>query len=509
VIVGGFQTAISPTTGVQEFTASLGGKTPKAAVLFLSTAATAGSAVDDASFTAYITDGSTEFYCNFRSRSGLNPSGNFRGCNPDFRHFRANHPDSDVTGAFYSWVPNGIRINFTEVDPIHFLCTGLLFAGDDLQAKALITGTANYIDSVKTQSIGFEAGTVLVFNTYGQFSNPHSRNIIASFGATDGTTQGCTLQKERDSTTPTEVSSRVSTVYTGGYLTSDGGYAYAISIENFTSTTLDMVTKLGGSGNAVGLLALNAPSLMTTLDIPTSTGNHYFNVGVQPLAILSFFSALQSVDTGNTGTQAGVMGVGITTPSFEYSVSTSIKDNVTTSNTESYVSNGSLAMNYGDGTTAVRAAFDSYDATGWTENFTSAPSSGLKWPALVFIDDGGVVASLGKGSLKLQGKQLNVAVGEGDTVVLGTGTLALAGLQPTTIRGSVATLGTGILSLEGNSISVSGDGLEEVVMLGTGSLILGGSTPTIHYKGWEVEQDKLTTQWTLVPDSETDQLGFN
>lgn len=292
--------------------------------------------------------------------------------------------------AFDSFITDGVRINWTTAPPSAWLVKVTLIGGADISAS-VGTQTLATENNVVTVSPGFETHalfTALDSDAFNDTGNAHN-NLGIGFGSYDGTTirQGFAIIGDRNDQTTTE---------SGGIARNDAvtgranhavelGYA---SLENITSTSFDL-RSLGGdlSGFATGYLALSladeAEVWAGVVDSPTATGDHTFSSpGFQPSVCLMVPTMLDALTTHQADGRGSVIGLGTFNAGTEFCSAVATEDGASVSDTECASDDAAIYLNDHTGTSAFRATFVSFAATGPQLNFTDADGTARKWPML-------------------------------------------------------------------------------------------------------------------------------
>ena len=386
--------ACNTTTGTQDITsADLGGLTPKA-VWFIVTQATAdGTATDHAVLgIGAATGASNRWSCGVFSEHGLATTDTGRRIVSDECVVKLNTGDANIDGEadFDSFISNGVRIDWTNAPASAHLLTVILFAGTDLSAQA---GTFTMPDSVDgtvdVNTVGFEPDVVLSATTG-----------LSAFDASDDTWMighGVALN-----TSPVQQyavgfwsQDAWASGYTSGHITDDYG---VVSVDwdgtltgwggefgSFDADGFSVTQRLGAGANYVGFLALAFASAVGfsagIIDSPTSTGNQSItDPGFTPQAVYVGLTQMQAINTAYSGSdQAGAKGIAVFDDDDEYCNSIADENGSATSDTQSLSDDTAINFPQDDGLSGFVASFVSFDANGWTWNFSAVMGTATKW----------------------------------------------------------------------------------------------------------------------------------
>jgi len=185
--VGAFATPLS--TGNQDITlASISDHTPKAALFFPTVATEATTIFDDAFIGRGAADGTNEFALCTWSQHGAAGNTNHRAGVTDACVLIEDASGIIAEASFVSFIPGGIRINWTTVDASNsYKCLIVLLAGDNLSAQA---GTTLHPAAGTTVSLGFEPEIIFTFGYNDTIPETTSTEFSFSEGITtwDGAT---------------------------------------------------------------------------------------------------------------------------------------------------------------------------------------------------------------------------------------------------------------------------------------------------------------------------------
>lgn len=384
--------AANTSTGNQDFTTTdLGGLTPKAAIVIMTKAITDGTAANDAALSIGATDGTRQWVLSTFDENGTADS-------DTYRHFRddALVYIMDGTGAadgiavFVSFIADGIRINWTDAPAGAYLVQVELFAGTDLSVyagTASPNGTLNAATDITAPN--FEPDNVFMASG-GSTVNTLTAALYAAVGIAKNDGGGAVTQhgwfwNSADAAAAENLEAILSTLYSTGQIDS-GAYLWAGEVDDFDSQGFSVYTRVNNTvgTDVFGYLALKYNGVVSTwvgtVDSPTATGSDSeTGPGFRPQHVLEIATLITAVDTFRTNAQCGSTCFNSFDADDEFSTSVTAEDAAVTMNTQSLSDNTAVNLPLDTGATAHIATFTSFDATGYTRNFTTANGTLRKW----------------------------------------------------------------------------------------------------------------------------------
>ncbi len=471
-------------------TVDLGGLTPKAALLVVTRAITDGTAADHYVFSyGAATGASNEWVISGSDEHNLGTTENHFEWADDacIQILDPTDGSEDGSAEFSSFIANGVRINWTNAPAGAYLITAVFFAGTDLLAHANNIGIGNAADlETNCEQPGFEPDVLFT---------AHQRYAAGS-GTTNNLFQTGLVHWDGDST----VSQRAFNGWVRNAQATTDTRAQArndIGIEhwndwwgdflNFDASGFSMITRnAGGNNSFLQYLALSfggvVDAAVGTHTTPTSTGNNAeTGPGFTPQFVLMFPSLCEVMGTEYNDNRGGSYGISVFDDDDEYCITISSEDSVGTSNTQSLSDDRAIVVPDDDGALDIEAAFVSFDATGWTVNYTNAPATAKVFPYLAIeAEAAGVDITVPVASLSLTGYAPTVAVTENITVAVPAASLSLTGYTPTVVATANINIDVPLatLSLTGYAPTVvASNHINIDVPVGSISLI--GYAPTI------------------------------
>lgn len=472
--------ALNTTTGTQDITLS-GFGTPKAAIVLLSSGSADDTVTAGANFSIGFTDGTA---ANDRAsviHSADNVLTSDTGRNTSSANFGRiyNGTGSTLTVFdFDSWITDGIRINITFASGTNVFATFILIGGADVTnayaGVKQLTGT-----SVSVTDPGFESD--LVFSACNGNSNINllSVHAIQSLGIShnDGTDANrSVLYYDVSGQTTSTVGTYLSTSKCCGQIF-NGAVNWLGDINTYTASGFTVTSTASPGNDYILYLALkfqNEPDIkLFHTDGPTTTGNKaYTDPGFTSDFGINILSGCTSVDTLQQTGQDG-FGVYAFDATNDYSNSISSQDGQSTTNTGSITSSGKI-KDLNSGTTILHeGTFTSFDATGWTFNFTTAPGTARKWIGLAIgpnASGGGFTLVADSGSYTLSGTLVDLKADR--NVVADSGGYSLTGTDIGLAVGYKTLAESGTYNLTGTAINLKADRMMQAL---SGSYSLTGT----------------------------------
>lgn len=386
--------ACPTSTGNQDITIS-GFGTPKAALFIVTQATADGTAADHAQLMVGATDGTNQWAAAMTSENGLTTTDDFTGQSTAacVNILDPAGGSADGVAAFSAWITNGVRINWSNAPASAYLMTVVLFGGSDLSAYAGALDMADTVGSaVSVTGVGFRPTDLITVKVgYTSTHRPIAVGVVHDESGTES--QGYVGIACRDGQTTTLVGGISSSTMASGYLTGAVMYTEA-EILDFGADGFDCYTRDSNTGaTVIYFLALRITTYSSwkgAITTPTSTGNQaQTGPGFKPQFVMQLMSGCQSADSLETSGLGATMGISVADASAQYSNSIAIEDGVTTSNAESLSDNQMAVLHADDGSASVASTFVSFDANGWTQNFTAVSATGKIWQAWA-IEAGGL-----------------------------------------------------------------------------------------------------------------------
>ena len=386
--VGRFSTPTS-TGNVDFTTADLGGKTPVAIMVIKNRAITDGTPLITATGgIGFCTGASNEFGMSFNAKDGLTTTiAKRRIDNAQVISFLDFDGVLDIEATFVSFISDGVRLNFSNINATARLFTIIFFAGADVSAHAnIVTVSATVDTATDITDPAFEPDLVL-FACTGQDSDLQTTGqAIISFGAAhNGASidQKGILYSNRDVVTTTELNLFAASNRCAGQVF-NGSLSWAAEISDFDANGFSITPRTAGSGSdRVIYLALKftgVSSWVGSFDSPAATGDDaQTGPSFKPQAVILGMSAAQAEDAVEADADAGPFGISCFTPDAEFSNSWAGEDAVTTSNEQSLSDNQAVNLDDDAGSAMFDATFSTMDADGWTLNFSVADGTARKW----------------------------------------------------------------------------------------------------------------------------------
>jgi hypothetical protein len=382
----------SASTGIQEITtAALDGLTPKGAILIYGNIqSNKGNQTAAAYWSIGVADGTSQWGCCALDRDNTLNEDTFRGVNTTWMAQRFTVAGAVVArAAFDSFVTNGIRLNWSAVTGVELLSTVILFAGDDVTVDAgVVTGLS--ASPGANINVGFQPAAVMfagvqsigVTNSDANaFRTPLGWAVDAGEGAVSqqaiNAARGASGDAEALRWTPDHCQTHIA---------GDGTINREIDVTAFDSTGFDIESSGAAAGMTVPYFAIKitGASFFAGHDIAkTTTGTQAkTGVGFEPDfgLFISQRGATEASQTVTSEMSMGIHAVGSDLThggaSFTSNSSGTVKANSTNSNT-------SIVQQESDGVIDIDCTVQSWDADGYTFDFTNAATGVYAMPVLL------------------------------------------------------------------------------------------------------------------------------
>ncbi|MCB1714245.1 MAG: right-handed parallel beta-helix repeat-containing protein [Candidatus Competibacteraceae bacterium] len=220
----------------------------------------------------------------------------------------------------------------------------LMFAGDDVQSY---TGTFQSSSSnggtASVTGLGFRPNLVFFLGFNYPFTQENTtQHARLSLGiATGSEDQYCYMFTDFNGDNPSDVRGRLSTDCIHFYAND----SQKVSVSSFDSDGFTVSTADATGSKDLCYLALrvdNATIALETFTSPTTTSTKSIDVGFTPQMALLLQTRLTTLDSTNTGNQAGIFSLGLLDDTNEKSISIRSRDAISPSDTETYVSTDAI-----------------------------------------------------------------------------------------------------------------------------------------------------------------------
>lgn len=422
ITVATTRVACNTSTGNQDIsTTDLGGLPPKAALFIVSNAVTDGTAADG-SVLSYgaATSVIARWAISVTSKHGVtttltNTLGLTTGC--VYVIDPADGTTVDGQADFVSFIANGVRINWSNAPAAAYLMTVVLFAGTDLTAQAGSTALGNTIDlTTDITTVGFQPDLVLtaIIGTLCR----HSFGMVHETGGT--VRQYSYGGVSRNGQTTTGEFAHVRSDAGVAQLSTSGTASWYGEFSAFDSSGFSVTSRVAGTGNqTLNWLALDfngaAGVWVGNHSTPTATGNASdTQPGFRPQFILQLQTLAEAVTTIYSDSRGGSIGIAAIDVNEAYTTSLSREDAVTTSNTQSLSDNVAVRLPDDDGAAKLTATLTSFDATGWTANYSAVDAAVKLFPTLVIGESVDVSGTQGRITIATMRGATNTSIGNQD-----------------------------------------------------------------------------------------------
>jgi hypothetical protein len=362
--------------------------TPKAAVVILSRATADATPVSDYSIGVGLTDGTRSRCISAVTEDGVTTTDTDRSASSELVGMLFPVLQSmDARADFSSWITNGIRIAWTGTPNAGYLMTVILLGGADLTAYVNSTSfTVPDADGEDVTDPGFQPDQVWTICAGHNTDFTASPTITAechwTFGVADdnggGIDQWCTGTWLRDNFGST---SEKGCFYNAVAANTDATWTYrTVELTSMIASGFHLAQSssgVNGTTYKIGYLALdfggNSHSAGTAQS-PTSTGDQGITApGFTPGFGLFLAGMIEGTVPKVWGSTVGdTIGIGVADDAItEYGYGLADESTADPTNAESEAVSDAILVNDGDGTGLLQAALTSWDANGFTLNWSA------------------------------------------------------------------------------------------------------------------------------------------
>lgn len=374
-------------------TADLGGLTPGAVWFTISGAQSNGVAANDARMGIGAATSTTERWTiTWALDNNINPTQTVRRqmtdeCIAIITVAGAVDGEAD----FVTFIPNGVRINWGNAPAAAYFITAEFYAGTDLSAKADMFQMPNVLNgTVDVNTVGFEPDMLRLATGDMSSLDNATDNSDASVGVAINNVaedQFCWAARSRDNQGATAASSHISDIYGCGRIGNAGTFTWGGEINAYDGAGFSCTNRIAADNARVGFLALAFNGAVDfwadIIDTPIAIGNQSQNgPGFTPQSVACGLTQMAAINTAYTDANAGSLGLNCFDSDDEYCNSFQDEDAANPSNTQSLSTAAAVDFPDDDGTAAHAATFVSFDALGWTWNFSATEGTAVKWWAL-------------------------------------------------------------------------------------------------------------------------------
>lgn len=399
IVVDIVRVACDTSTGNQNITGDLGGLDPKAAILIATRASSDGTATDHAVLSFGFTDGTNEFVESNTSEHGVADSDSDRYINNDACVYfnDPGGPGTDGEASFNAWLSNGIQINWSNAPASAYLLTVILLGGSDLSVEANnIAGLAQDAADDVTEP-GFEPDVLITVGNLGSFGD-NSSSWIGCYGLVhndraSGITQRSMSVWDVNNQGDGLPVARATNTYGWMICNTSGAVLAALDFDTFDSSGFTATARIGNTGD-VPYLALRfgsgplVESWVGTHSTPTSGGDDgETGPGFTPQFVFMLGSHMEAIDTAYADNAlAGTIGMMAFDAGAEFANSNSFEQGATTTDTQSISDDTAVELPDDDGGAGLTASFVSFDANGWTLNYSAVEGNAKLFFALAIAE---------------------------------------------------------------------------------------------------------------------------
>lgn len=379
------------TTGTVDFTVADFG-TPTAAMFFLSYATTDGTLREATYFRSIgFTDGTNDRCVAGGSQDGAGTSVTGRSSSDAFCVMQCNEESgaSDKTGAFNSWITNGVRLDWTVTTgsaAMTIVC--VLFKGTSDVTVGTITPNATENGTAAISSLSYEPDFIFFGCNGDDIAAGGSANNVFSFGCAANEAsinQRATFGYDEDAQGTMDSGVYVSTNRCCGQFF-NGSVSWSAELTAFAANGFTITTRGGATGSddmiyfAIGSSGISFD--LQTIDSTTTATTKKYSTSFQTDAIIGNMTFASAIDTAE-GTDRNV-SFAASNGDGEYSIGGASLNGASTSDTYNITNAKVVDFNYGASwADSLIADVDSYDSDGITFNWTDVDGSARYGWALI------------------------------------------------------------------------------------------------------------------------------
>ena len=383
-------------------TTDMGGLTPKAALFIITSGVTDGTAAAHAEMgIGAATGASNEWAVTSQGEDAVTTTNTDSAVESDHCvEILLTSGAVDGSAEFSAFITDGVRINWTNAPAGAYLLTVVLFGGTSLSAHANNLQLANTVDNdIDVTDPGFEPHLVITA------CSPRSNvdEAIATFrisagvahnDTASGITQRAWCYNQNNAGAAAKATAQVSDTYSCLEVgTGNAALDWGLDLNTFDSSGFTASARIRGANNTdICYLALaladEADGWVGTVDAPNATGDDaQTGPGFEPQIVMQGMTMLEALDTANTTSLAGTIGIGVFDADDEFANSASSEDEAATTNAQSLSDNTAVELPDDDGAAGLTASFSSFDATGWTLNYSAVEAAAKKfWAFAIKVD---------------------------------------------------------------------------------------------------------------------------
>jgi len=381
----------------------LGGLTPKAAMFTLTKAITDGIPADHAALSTGFTDGTNHVSTLVQSEDGSTGADvNRRGATNRICTVLTVTGQLDGEASFKEWTTNGVVITWEDALDAAYLLTVVFYAGEDVTAD-VGTHLLEHDQTSAITGLGYEPDLIFVFGHGGSYDTGNDNDfvVLMGIGSNEATLkQGAHTLHDKHGASASLISEYISDERIAVNLYNDG-ISRTFKINTFDAGGVTFSTKQEGVTDAdlwVCYMTLNfggaAATWLGWVDTRTTIGSQSItDPGFTPQTVITLPAHLDTLNTIERAFVGGV-GIGAFDENDEYTNLIYNEDGLATTNTGNVSDDKALIILDETGAVDVVAAFTSFDANGWTWNYSAVNLTAQKVLCLAIEEtDGSGAAS--------------------------------------------------------------------------------------------------------------------
>ncbi len=347
-------------------------------------------------------DADAQWAFAWRSEDGQDPSdtGRSNSAAQCLKLMTASADTDDVAATFVSFGTSSVTINISNAGAA-FLCTVILFGGDDLQVDVGIIALGTQDTEINVTGPGFQPNLVgcCQQRNIPTTTNACKMSLGFAYDAGGSVPQCAHIFTSRDGrVADSEVNSILRNDMVGISLTGAGAADYTVEIDNFDASGFSAFARSDdGTGDSVGYFCLDTGDRSVwagNFTTPGSTGEDaQTGPGFKPQLVGLITTQLPTVNVIDSSGLAGGFGYSFFTEDDEFCNAWADEDVPgAVTDTQSLADNQVINVPADDGVALFAATFVSMDVNGWTNDYSAVDSGNARLQCGFAIQEAGAAA---------------------------------------------------------------------------------------------------------------------
>ena len=360
---------------------------------------TNGTVADHAVLGYGATDGTRQWACGIQSENATTISDNdrFSTVSACIELLNAGASSKDGSLSFNSIITDGIRLNVDNAFASGYRIGFVFFKGDDVSVRAGsvdMTSAVNVGQSIIAPDFEPHVVEMLTISHATETISTAEAQIAHGFAINDGSeTQRSALFQERNGVGDSRATGIMHDDRILSGTTTAGTITYEIEVTAFGASGWTITPRVAAANMWAFYTAIRCPSntvSLVTHAAPTTEGNQSnTTLTFKPQYLEFLYSRQTSVNSLTTNDNAVQFGGAAITVSSQTSYCTTVDDGAGVTDSQSMADN--IAVNAVDhiGADEYKAISPTFNADGWTLNFSSVRGSASQWAGLTFEENAG------------------------------------------------------------------------------------------------------------------------